>query len=58
MKNIGRKKHLENINQTKDLKDVSWYQPTPLTSLDFLKQFNIPSNAKNIDIGGGRQLFG
>ena len=53
MKNIDRKKHWENIYQTKDLKDVSWYQPTPTTSLDFLKQFNIPSNAKIIDIGGG-----
>lgn len=53
MENIDRKKHWENIYQTKDLKDVSWYQPTPTTSLDFLKQFNIPTTAKIIDIGGG-----
>lgn len=53
MENLDRKKHWENIYQTKDLKDVSWYQPTPTTSLDFLKQFNIPTTAKIIDIGGG-----
>ena len=53
MENLDRKKHWENIYQTKDLKDVSWYQPTPATSLDFLKQFNIPTTAKIIDIGGG-----
>ncbi|HNU34497.1 MAG TPA: class I SAM-dependent methyltransferase [Bacteroidia bacterium] len=53
MENLDRKEHWENIYQTKDLKDVSWYQPTPTTSLDFLKQFNIPTTAKVIDIGGG-----
>ncbi len=53
MENTDRKKHWENIYQTKDLKDVSWYQPTPTTSLDFLKQFNIGPTAKIIDIGGG-----
>ena len=53
MEHLDRKKHWENIYQTKDLKDVSWYQPTPTTSLDFLKQFNISTTAKIIDIGGG-----
>jgi len=53
MKNFDRKKHWENIYQTKELKEVSWFQPTPETSLDFFKQFNIPTTAKVIDIGGG-----
>jgi trans-aconitate methyltransferase len=53
MEHLDRKKHWENIYQTKDLKDVSWYQKTPTTSLDFLKQFNISTTAKIIDIGGG-----
>lgn len=53
MEHLDRKKHWENIYHTKELKDVSWYQPTPTTSLDFLKQFNIPTTAKIIDIGGG-----
>ena len=53
MENFDRKKHWENIYQTKKLKDVSWFQPTPETSLDFFKQFNVPTTAKVIDIGGG-----
>lgn len=53
MENFDRKKHWENIYQTKELKDVSWFQPTPETSLDFFKQFNVPTSAKVIDIGGG-----
>jgi ubiquinone/menaquinone biosynthesis C-methylase UbiE len=53
MENSDRKKHWENIYQTNHLKDVSWYQPTPTTSLDYLKQFNISTTAKIIDIGGG-----
>ncbi|MDT8413837.1 MAG: class I SAM-dependent methyltransferase [Flavobacteriaceae bacterium] len=53
MENFDRKKHWENIYQTKELKDVSWFQSTPETSLDFFKQFNVPTTAKVIDIGGG-----
>jgi trans-aconitate methyltransferase len=53
VENFDRKKHWENIYQTKELKDVSWFQPTPETSLDFFKQFNVPTTAKVIDIGGG-----
>lgn len=53
MENFDRKKHWEKIYQTKELKDVSWFQPTPETSLDFFKQFNVPTIAKVIDIGGG-----
>jgi SAM-dependent methyltransferase len=53
MKNFDRKNHWENIYQTKELKDVSWFQPKPETSLDFIKQFNVPNTAKVIDIGGG-----
>ncbi|OIR13145.1 ubiquinone biosynthesis O-methyltransferase [mine drainage metagenome] len=53
MENTTRKQHWENIYQTKELSEVSWYQPTPTTSLEFFKQFNIPTNAMIIDIGGG-----
>jgi cyclopropane fatty-acyl-phospholipid synthase-like methyltransferase len=53
MEASDRKKHWENIYQTKDFKDVSWYQEKPETSLSFLKEFNVPKNAKIIDIGGG-----
>lgn len=53
MENFNRKKHWENIYQTKELQDVSWFEPNPETSLDFFKKFNVPTNAKIIDIGGG-----
>lgn len=53
MENFDRKKHWENIYQTKQLDEVSWFEPVPETSLSFLKQFNIPTTAKIIDIGGG-----
>ena len=53
MENLNRKKHWENIYQTKDLKEVSWYQPSPTTSLDFLRQLNISKTDKIIDVGGG-----
>ena len=53
MENFDRKKHWENIYQKKDNNEVSWYQPTPETSLSFFRQFNVPKSAKIIDIGGG-----
>ena len=53
MEHFDRKKHWETIYQTKALNEVSWYEPTPETSLDFIKQFNLPTTAKIIDIGGG-----
>lgn len=53
MRNFDRKNHWENIYETKEVNEVSWYQPTPKTSLDFLQQFQVPKTAKIIDIGGG-----
>lgn len=53
MEEINRKKHWENIYQTKDLKDLSWFQSIPDTSLHFFKHFKVPKKAKIIDIGGG-----
>lgn len=57
MENFDRKKHWENIYQTTQLDKVSWFQPTPETSLDFFKEFNVPTTAKIIDIGGGDSLL-
>jgi SAM-dependent methyltransferase len=50
---MDRKEHWENIYKTKSLQEVSWYQPNPSTSLDFIRQFNLPLSAKIIDVGGG-----
>jgi ubiquinone/menaquinone biosynthesis C-methylase UbiE len=48
-----RKEHWEKIYATKQLNEVSWYQPTPETSLQFVKEFNLPKDAAIIDVGGG-----
>jgi 2-polyprenyl-3-methyl-5-hydroxy-6-metoxy-1,4-benzoquinol methylase len=53
MENFNRKTHWENIYQSKAATEVSWYQPTPETSLGFLSESNLPATAKIIDIGGG-----
>lgn len=53
MENFDRKKHWENIYETKQLNEVSWFQPTPETSLNFFKEYKIPTTAKIIDVGGG-----
>lgn len=53
MEDFNRKKHWENIYTTKELKDVSWFQPKPSTSLGFIEKFNIPTSARIIDIGCG-----
>ncbi|MBN8572713.1 MAG: class I SAM-dependent methyltransferase, partial [Candidatus Kapabacteria bacterium] len=57
MENFDRKSHWENIYRTKQLDEVSWYQPTPETSLHFLEYFSVPLHAKIIDIGGGDSFF-
>lgn len=57
MENFDRKKHWENIYQTSQLDKVSWFQPTPEASLDFFKEFNVPTTAKIIDVGGGDSLL-
>jgi ubiquinone/menaquinone biosynthesis C-methylase UbiE len=57
MEKFDKQQHWETIYQTKSLSEVSWYEPTPQTSLDFVQQFNIAPTAKIIDIGGGDSLF-
>lgn len=53
MKEFNRKGHWEKIYQTKELNEVSWYQPTPETSLKFIEDFKPNKADKIIDIGGG-----
>jgi ubiquinone/menaquinone biosynthesis C-methylase UbiE len=50
---LDRKKHWENIYNTKDSTEVSWYQSTPETSLMYIKALKLPLSASIIDIGGG-----
>ncbi len=50
---MSQKEHWENVFATKLETEVSWYQPSPKTSLDFISNLNISKEAKIIDIGGG-----
>ncbi len=49
--------HWDNIYDTKAEDEVSWFQPYPKTSMEFLELFNLPLNANVIDIGGGDSHF-
>ena len=53
MDNFNTKQHWETIYKTKKLEELSWFQANPETSLDFIKQLNLPKTAKIIDVGGG-----
>ncbi|MBZ4192011.1 class I SAM-dependent methyltransferase [Niabella beijingensis] len=57
MHNFNRKEHWESIYNTKQSDEVSWYEATPVASLDFIRRFNIPVTARIIDIGGGDSFF-
>ena len=49
----SRKTHWENVYETKEPNQVSWTQEIPKISLDFIMDFDLPKNAKIIDVGGG-----
>lgn len=53
MTDFNRKQHWETIYQTKAFEEVSWYQPTPKTSLALIETLQLPKDAPIIDIGGG-----
>jgi len=57
VEDYNRKNHWDSIYNKNDLKELSWYQPLPATSLSFMRQFSIPMIGKIIDIGGGDSLF-
>ena len=54
---MGNKSHWENVFATKTEKEVSWHQPYPQTSIDFFNEWELPLDAKIIDIGGGDSYF-
>jgi len=51
------KTHWENIYTSKSENEVSWFQPYPKTSMEFLELFDLPHEANIIDIGGGDSRF-
>lgn len=50
---FDRKAHWENVYQNKAITEVSWYQPVPQTSLEWIKKCNPRPDAAVIDVGGG-----
>ena len=48
-----RKSHWDNVFITKSSHEVSWTQDVPLTSLEMIRQLNLPKTAQVIDVGGG-----
>ena len=54
---MDRKAHWDNIYNTRELKELSWYEPNPETSLYFLEEYKLPKSAGIIDLGGGDSFF-
>ena len=57
METQERIKHWDNLYDSKDLDEVSWYQKVPAITLAFIKKTALPKSAKIIDIGGGDSLL-
>jgi 2-polyprenyl-3-methyl-5-hydroxy-6-metoxy-1,4-benzoquinol methylase len=53
MNDFDRKAHWEKIYTTKEIHEVSWYQPKPLTSLHYIQSLHLPLDANILDVGGG-----
>jgi 2-polyprenyl-3-methyl-5-hydroxy-6-metoxy-1,4-benzoquinol methylase len=51
------KEHWNSVYKTKAEDEVSWFQPYPKTSIEFVKLFDLSLNANIIDIGGGDSHF-
>jgi SAM-dependent methyltransferase len=53
----SRKQYWDHIFSSKASDEVSWYEPKPTISLQFLQEYKIPVTAAIIDIGGGDSFF-
>tara|TARA_B100002051_G_scaffold53112_1_gene48517 strand:- start:187 stop:450 length:264 start_codon:yes stop_codon:yes gene_type:complete len=51
---MEKKKHWENIYQTKKIDGVSWYQEAPNESIELIKKFSTSNSDTIIDIGCGK----
>ena len=49
----NHKTHWEKLYETKAGSDLSWFQPYPHTSVDFINLFKLPKTSSIIDVGGG-----
>ena len=49
----SRKAHWEGIYETKLPAELSWYQPAPAKSLEFIRAAGVAATAPILDVGGG-----
>lgn len=54
---VEMKRHWERVYDIKQEHELSWFQPYPKTSMEFVELFNLPLQANIIDIGGGDSHF-
>ena len=54
---MDEQRHWNKIYSSKAEDEVSWFQPYPKKSMEFVELFNLPLNANIIDIGGGDSYF-
>lgn len=52
-RSIEAKEHWENIYQTKDSNEMSWYQENPKRSVEIILSLNLSKDVKIIDVGAG-----
>ncbi len=57
MDSFDRHSHWEKIYTSKETADLSWFQSSPVTSLNLIRSCNLPPEASIIDIGGGDSLL-
>ena len=50
---MNKQSHWENIYQTKEPTNVSWYQPHSALSLEMIESVGLPATAQIIVVGGG-----
>ena len=55
--NLSEQHHWDKVYNTKAEDEVSWFQPYPKMSMEFVELFNLPLHANIIDIGGGDSHF-
>ncbi len=53
----NKRDHWEQVYVTKQPQEVSWTQEVPTTSLNFIRDFQLSTSARIIDVGGGDSLL-
>ncbi len=54
---MDKKQHWETVFASKQQNEVSWFQPVPNSSIEFLESYNISKKSNIIDVGSGDSFF-